>query len=668
MLKTARIKKLLALFITALFITTVTLPYEDIYGLSDKNRETLEIILTQGKADMIANGVSIPCQKPFKSGNTFYIPLKAVFETIGADVVMAADKTVIITYRDVSAGIKTGAVNFTLNREKKLLPAPPVISGNVVMVPLEFMKLAFGINATYDGKTGKAAILLKEDGSLSDLSFLTGSITTTKAGNSYFGWNISLPKGTVIASQSFNSKSILFENEHYGFDLEIAAGYNEGKTLRQYYDQIREDPHSLLEADPMDSALVSDAEPQYIEILYNDEYDEAVYERIYAKGSNFIDAITTSYNEVDPARLKADKTVKVMLDSFSTGYKGNSADTADLSSVKNGLVKYSSYISTETTGKKYLSWEMNILPEWDIDVTASSNPFKIKFNGKPGEFASVELDTAETAGDIEAAGKKLSDLYVRNYNPRYFSLKSSGMKQEAGYKCYEMVIELKYGSSAYDVNERLILENGVLYDITYKAPAAVFSKGLDNFGRMFGSFKTSAKDIDTILAELQKNAFNRTKNNIGKEDTLTVYENKAFKWKLTMPGYWQKYNTSGQSFENFFDGTSGGVVVVEASAIKDGETAKPDSERFRSMKLSDADKMSEKPVKTTVEQYKGRNVTIYQYRIDNKENESFADVYYYVFNEGGFRYCFMSTIPDITSGEFNLDMMKRIWESFEITK
>jgi hypothetical protein len=658
--------RLLPFLMTVLFISSVIMPYDAIYGLSDKNQEPLEIVLTQGKAAITANGANIPCQKPFKSANCFYIPMQTVLETIGADIETAADKTIKITYRDITVEIKAGAWDFTLNSEKKLLPAPPVLSGTVVMIPLEFLKLGFGINTTYDDKTGKATILLKEDGSLSDLSFLTGSITTSKAGNSYFGWNISLPKGTRVSSQSFNSKYILFENEHFGFDLEITVGFNEGKTLKQFYDQIREDPYSLLDAEPMDSTLVLDANPQYVELLYNDEYDEAVYERIYVKGSNCIDVIVTSYSEVDPAKLKADKTVKRMFDSFNPGYKGNTADTADLSSVNNGLAKYNSYITSETTGKKYLSWEMNILPEWDLAETASSNPFNTRFDGKPGEYVKVELSTADAKADIETAGKKMSDSYAKNFNPAIFSLKSGRVKQEAGYKCYEMVFEAKYGSVVYDFNERLILENGILYDITYKAPVAAFAKGLESFGKMFGSFKTSVKDNDSILVELQKNAFNQTKNNIGKEDALTVYENKTFKWKLTLPGYFQKNSTSGQSLENFYDNTSGAVVIVEASAIKGGETAKADSERFMSMKLSD--KMSEKPVKTAVEQIKGRNVTIVQYRIDDKESESFADVNYYLFDEGGFRYCFMTTIPDITSSEFNLNMIKNIWESLEIMK
>ncbi len=658
-------RKFLPLLMAVLFISTAILPYGVIYGSTDNNREALGIILTQGKSSMTANGVSIPCQKPFRSANSFYIPMKTVLETIGADIETAAGKTTI-TYRDITAEIKVGDRNFTLNREKKLLPAPPVLSGTVVMIPLEFLKLGLGINTTYDVKTGKATVVLWEDGSLSDLSFLTGSITTSKAGNSYFGWNVSLPKGTRVSSQSFNSKSILFENEHFGFDLEINVAFDDGKTLKQLYDQIKEDPHSLLDTEPLDSSLVLNSEPQYIELLYNDEYDEAVYERLYAKGSNYIDAVVTSYNEVDPAKLKTDKTVKGMLDSFNPGYKGNMADTVDLSSVNNGLAKYNSYVTSETTGEKYLSWEMNILPEWDLAETASPDPFNTRFDGRPGEYVKVELNTAEAKDDIETAGKSMADSYARNFNPQFFTLKSKGLKQETGYKCYEMMFEVKYGSSVYDFNERLILENGILYDITYKAPAAAFAKGLESFGKMFGSFKTSAKDHDNILVELQKNVFNLTKNNIGKEDTLTIYENKAYKWKLTLPGYWQKNSTSGQSLENFYDNKSGAVVVVEASAIKDGEAAKADTERFNAMKLSG--KMSEKPVKTAIEQINGRNVTTYQYRIDDQESETFADVDYFLFDEGGFRYCFMTTIPDLTSGDFNLNMLKNIWESFEITK
>lgn len=666
MLKSKLLKRIIPLVMAIEILSTVFVSFGASYGAISKSQESLEIVLSQGKANLTANGVSIPCQKPYMKNGLFYIPMKAVFETLGADVETAADGTSTVTFREVCAKIKTGVREFTANNEKKVLPAPPAFSENAVMIPLEFIKLCFDISASYDSKNGKATILLKDDGSLSDLSFLTGSITSSKAGNSYFGWNISLPTGTRVAAKSFSSKYVLFENDHYGFDLEISAGYNEGKTLKQYYDELKEDPFTLLGEEPLDLVLNQDLKPQYIEILYVDSYDEAVYERIYIKGNNYLDVIVTSYDEVDPSKLKKDKTVKTMLDSFSLDYNGSTADTADLSNVNNGLAKYSNYITSESTGKKYLTWEMNILPEWDLKSSSSSTPYNVEFNGNTGEYIKVEIDTPDGKTDVEAIGKSLVESYAKNFNSKYYSLKSSGLVQTAGLKCYELVFEVKYGSKLYGYVERIILENDMIYDITFKTPAGTFAKEIGTFKKMVGSFKTVATDKDKILEELQKDEFNTIKNNVGKDDTLAIYENKTYKWKLTLPGYWQKNSTSGQSLESFYYSDAGALVAVEASELKAGAIEKTDKERFMSMRFYD--KMSEKPLKTTNEQYKGRNVTTYQYRIDNESSETYADIYYYVFDEGGYRYCFMTTLPDLTTSEFNLNSLESIRESFEIVK
>jgi hypothetical protein len=649
-----------------LFLFSVFLYPAAAYGASAQAQDSLEILLTEGKASLTANGVSVPCQKPFKKDGMLYIPLKTVLETMGADVEAAADGTVLVTFRDAAAKVKTGVREFTVNGEKKVLPAAPALSGNTLMIPLDFVKLCFDVTAAYDDKTGKATILLKDDGSLSDLSFLTGSVTASKAGNSYFGWSISLPTGTRVATNSFSSKYVLFENDHYGFDLEISAISSGGKNLQQYYEGLKEDPYTVLGEEPLDVSLNLEAKPQYIEILSNDSYDEAVYGRLYVKGGNCLSVVVTSYDEVNPSKLKKDRTVKEMTDSFSLDYKGGGTDTADLSSVKNGLARYSSYVTSETTGKKYLSWEMSVLPEWDLKSASSSTPLNVQFDGAAGEYIKVELDIPDEKEDTEAAGKKLVESYAKNFNPAFYALKSSGLTRTEGLNCYELSFEVKYGSKLYHYIERLIVENGILYDITFKSPAEAFTKELPNFNKMVATFKTAASDKDKILDVLQKEEFNDTKNNVGKDDTQVIYENKTYKWKLTLPGYWQKSSSSGQSLESFYDANAGALIAVEASSAKTGETAKTDKERFLSMRFYD--KITDKPLKTTTEQDKDRSVTIYQYRIDNAESETYADVYYYVFEEGGYRYCFMTMIPDLTTSEFNLDSLKSIRESLEIAK
>ena len=657
--------RIIALVMVMFFIITVYCSNAAVYSASSEMQNKLDIVLTKGKAGIMANGIAVPGMKPYISANVLYIPMKAVLETMGADIETANDGTIKVAFRDIAAEIKVGSKNFALNQEKRAMSAPPMLSGNAVMIPLDFISLCFDANTSYDAKTGRAVITLNDDGALSDLSFLTGSITTAKAGNSYFGWSISIPRGSRVAGQSFNSRSIQIENEHYEIALEVAVHINDGETLQQYYDQITEAPYSILNAEPADSQISLDTTPQYIELLYTDSYEEAVYERIYEKGNNFIHAIVTSYDEADPAILKNDNVVKAMLDSFSLMYKGNATDTADLSKVNFGLAQYNNYITSESTGKKYLSWEMNVLPEWDLEL-GSLKSFNTQFNGIPGEYIRIELNKAEVKAEIGTIGNSMVNLYSRNFNSEYYSLKSSGVKQTAGYKSYNMQYEVKSGSKRYTYDERLILLNGIVYDITFRSPFEAYDREKERFEKMLYTFKPSAKDSEKILTDLQKNTFNLSKNRAGRDDTEVAYENKEYKWKLKLPGYWQKNSTPGQSFESFYDKNAGAVVMVEASALKGNDTDKSNQERFLSMNLSDA--MAENPVETRTEQYKNRIVTVYKYRIEDVESETFADVNYFIFDEGGYRYCFTTTIPDLTSSEFNLSNIKSIWNSFEIIK
>ena len=657
--------KVVSLFLLMLLIVSVCNPGSEVYGLSTDKQNQLEIVLIKDKAGMSANGITLSGQKPFLSENILYIPMKPVLETMGADIETAADGTIKVTFRDEAAEIKVGSKNFILNQEKSVLPSPPKLSGSIVMIPLDFLKLCFDVSTTYDNKNGKAVITLKDDGALSDLSFLTGSITTSKAGNSYFGWSISLPRGSRIALQSFHSKKIQFENEHFGLSLEVDVECNEELTLQQYYDRLTEDPYSILDTELMDSKISLDSSPQYIELLYTDSYEEAVYERIYKKGSNFYHAMVISYEEANPAILKNNKVINIMLDSFSLMYKGNTADTADLSKVNFGLVGYSNYIFSETAGKKYLSWEMNVLPEWDLE-SSGSNQFSSRFIGNAGEYIGVELVKAENAANVDTIGKDMLNLYTKNFNTAYYHLISSGIRQTAGYKSYNLQYEVKSGSKRYGYDERLILLNGLVYDITFRAPLEAFEKEHERFTKMLDTFKPSEKDSGKILNELQKSDFNLSKNRVGKDETAVVYENKVYKWKLMMPGNWQKNGTPGQSFESFYNRFTGAVIMVEASALKGIDASKTDQERFLSMKISD--KLSDKPIKSYTEQVQNRMIMVNQYRIDDAESETFADVNYYIFDEGSYRYCFMTTIPDLTSSEFNLNSLEYIWNSFEIIK
>jgi hypothetical protein len=63
---------------------------------------------------------------------------------------------------------------------------------------------------------------------------------------------------------------------------------------------------------------------------------------------------------------------------------------------------------------------------------------------------------------------------------------------------------------------------------------------------------------------------------------------------------------------------------------------------------------------------KDTNVTMYQYRIDDEEQEVFADLKYYFIDTQDKSHCFMMYIPDLFSSDTVMDELGKIWESFTV--
>lgn len=614
-----------------------------------------------GKIDV--NGVILPSEKPYRSGKVLYIPLKAVMEAFGADVIWNQGGSVSVLFKNVSAEITVGKTGYLKNQSEGKLPAPPVIKGKSLMVPSDFISQTFDIIESTNAKTGETSFVLENDGSLTDLSFLTGGMNKPRAGNSYFGWSLALPKGTVVTSQTFNSKTVQFENDYLGAAIDIAVKLTEGKTLEEYYESILDEPYKAVNGDLIDSTISTASGKSFIELLYTDSYDEAIYHRIYIKDDYFTNVIITSFDESNPEILKKDRFVTNMLASFRLDYKGGASDTSDLSKVSYGLARYSNYITSDSTGKKYASWEMSILPDWDLMRINSGSPYVTEFGTGQKEYVSIETSPAD-GKTAEETGKNIKSGYDSNFNPALFTMKKTGLSEVAGLKAWSMLYEVKSGKTLYTYDERVILSGGLMYDITFKTPSASYETKNESFMNMLKTFKPYTKDADALSAEMEKYRFSNEKTRLGKDDRLVLSENKTYLWNIRLPGRWQKNGLPGQSMETFVDPTSGGIIIVESVSKKSDTISLPDNERFNSMSM--VSNINLEPVKTDSFQAKGKLVKMYKYRLENEESENYADITYYVIEGQDYSYCYMYSISDLTSSEANLKTLAAAWDSFTI--
>lgn len=654
-----------ALAVSIMLLISAVVPVNVLGAAAGESTKTV-VKVKPGVGKINVNGVNLPSEKPYFSGKTLYIPLRTVMEAFGADVIWLGNSSINILFKNVSAELTAGRQVYLQNQVEKKLSAPPAVKGRTVMVPSDFISSTFDITEMTNTATGEISFVLDNDGSLNDLSFLTGSLNKPKAGNSYFGWSLALPKGTRLASQTFNSKTVQFENDYHGLAIDVSVALTGGKSLEEYYNSILDNPYVELKgAELIDSSLSKDANQPFIELFYTDSYDEAVYHRVYIKNGYFFNVIVTSYDESDPDILKKDEFTAAMFASFSLNYKGGVSDTSDLSRISYGLSKYSNYITSENTGKKFESWEMSILPEWDLQASSGGSPYITEFGNGPGEYVSIETSPAE-GKTSEETGKIIQNGYDLNFNPAYFSLKNSNTSEIAGVTAWSMLYEVKMGDTLYTYDERVLVSGGLMYDISFKTPSALYEKKKESFENMLKTFKPYTRDAEALSAEIVKYRFNNEKSRLGKDDRPVLSENKTFSWSIMLPGRWQKNNSISQSMETFYDPTSGGIIIIESVLKKADSAGQTDEEKFSSMYMVAS--MGLEPVKTESIQAKGQSVKMYRYRLDDKESDDYADVIYYILESQKCSYCYMYSIPDLTSSEANLKALADAWDSFTIVE
>lgn len=100
--------------------------------------------------------------------NTTFVPLRGVFEVMGANVTWESSNQSITIYKNLSYNfLKVGANAAILDGEKVYLDQAPRIINSRSMVPLRVIATSLGATVTWDGTTQTVYINSKSEGSLS---------------------------------------------------------------------------------------------------------------------------------------------------------------------------------------------------------------------------------------------------------------------------------------------------------------------------------------------------------------------------------------------------------------------------------------------------------------------------------------------------------------------
>lgn len=131
---------------------------------------------------VIVNGTVLSQSGVMLNGNTL-VPMRAIFEALGAEVKYEAATKTIRANRDKTDIVLTiGSNSAFVNTERKTLAAPPVSINGSTMVPLRFIGEALGADVKWDGATKTVNVTNKDEDLISaDVKIESVTFTPNKA-------------------------------------------------------------------------------------------------------------------------------------------------------------------------------------------------------------------------------------------------------------------------------------------------------------------------------------------------------------------------------------------------------------------------------------------------------------------------------------------------------
>lgn len=137
-------------------------------------------------------------QPPIERGGRVYVPLRGVFERLGASVVYA-NRVINATGNGHNISLRIGSSNATVDGQNVGLDSPPFLVGSRTLVPLRFVAQALGATVNYNGSNRVVSIT----GGGAATGGNTGATATTGAGSgTVMLTNLSPNNGDVIAAKA----------------------------------------------------------------------------------------------------------------------------------------------------------------------------------------------------------------------------------------------------------------------------------------------------------------------------------------------------------------------------------------------------------------------------------------------------------------------------------
>lgn len=603
------------------------------------------------------NGTAAKVEKPYVTNKTIMVPFSWITNAIGAEVNQKANKKLEIIYGEMNAEITIGSKSYIANSANYMHLAAPVVINGRTMVPLEFISKNFPVKVTSDIKKGNIKIVLEDDGALSDLSFLTGGISSAKLGNSFYGWSINVPSGSRIISNSFKSDKIGITNESRSLYFEICVESKNDRTLSELYDDV------LYGSSIRESKLNLKATIPYFQYTRLTEYEESLRVKVFEKGEYFYYLTINSYDSsVTPEKLVSDKYYDNIVNSFDLNYKGNAKGVEDISKVKQGEASFYNYVNLNSD-TKYLPWSMNIPVKWN-QVLIGSDSLTTKLGLDSQRYMYITTNILEEGG-LDEYVKNIKNDYNKYFNTKVYAFISSDLVTVANTEAQNLKFSIKQGEKVYIIDEFYFIKNGFVYEISVKLPKDEYEKLKTQFIDTINKMTFYTINEAQYKKDLDKYENKNLEIRVSQQDEAFDYINKTYNWSAKIPGYWTKSSSEDTSTTFKNPNTNASVLIT---ALEDNSLTKTlsDEEKFPIMNLIKTG-YEVTPTQNIISE-KGYQVRTYTYKVQNQDRDFFANITCYCFGSGKYSYCYVSILPELTAKDEAVKEADDIWKSFKVTQ
>ena len=181
--------------------------------------------------DAQSNGISVYLNgeemtfdsEPYIENGTTRVPMRAIFEGLGADVDFDAETKTVIAQKDgTEIKLTIGEDTAYVNGEANKLLVPAEIKNSRTMVPLRFVSEALGAQVDWDGETKTVTIASENNEKPAE----------DKTYKSKDGWSVKYDPSLIAVNETGDSVSFVYTGESAGTNM-VEISYIKGKQPQE---------------------------------------------------------------------------------------------------------------------------------------------------------------------------------------------------------------------------------------------------------------------------------------------------------------------------------------------------------------------------------------------------------------------------------------------------